>query len=173
MMTGLNQFKNLLVNKGYNTGAYTLALGALNNAGTKGGIAVSGSKMSEFRFRQDILSADWIDAEYTNQFSPGVFYTVSAGSEAGGAGYVGEFTYSSIGNVSSSTDAGAYTYAETGTTNPHAATQIATTGATTTFTYDSNGNMVVEMGSVEMGSATIYDTIMKWKWGQPPFMIQL
>ena len=34
-----------------------------------------------------------------------------------------------------------YTYEGTGYANPDAPTQIATTGATTTFTYDSNGNM--------------------------------
>ncbi|KKW19790.1 MAG: YD repeat protein [Parcubacteria group bacterium GW2011_GWA2_51_10] len=36
---------------------------------------------------------------------------------------------------------GDYAYAGTNYANPHAATQIGTTGATTTFTYDSNGNM--------------------------------
>lgn len=48
---------------------------------------------------------------------------------------------STVPFVGGSDTADLYAYASTGYANPHAVTQIATTGATTTFTYDSNGNM--------------------------------
>jgi YD repeat-containing protein len=44
-----------------------------------------------------------------------------------------------------------YTYAGTNYANPHAVTQITTTaGATTTFTYDSDGNVT------QVGTTTSY-----------------
>ncbi|MDB5264658.1 MAG: hypothetical protein JWN64_229 [Parcubacteria group bacterium] len=47
------------------------------------------------------------------------------------------YTYSSIGNITSKSDQGTYTYAETGYTNPHAATGV----ASTTLGYDADGNL--------------------------------
>lgn len=47
------------------------------------------------------------------------------------------YTYSSLGNISSSTPSGSYTYAETGYANPHAPTTI--NGVT--LSYDNNGNV--------------------------------
>jgi len=51
--------------------------------------------------------------------------------------YAHTYEYSSIGNISSSTPAGAYTYAGTNYANPHAATQIGLSSQT----YDNNGNL--------------------------------
>lgn len=47
------------------------------------------------------------------------------------------YTYSSLGNISSSTPSGSYTYAETGYANPHAPTTI--NGVA--LSYDNNGNV--------------------------------
>jgi len=47
------------------------------------------------------------------------------------------YSYSSIGNISSSTESGAYTYANTNYANPHAATEI----GTASMLYDNNGNL--------------------------------
>lgn len=46
------------------------------------------------------------------------------------------YTYNAIGNITSASDLGAYTYAGTGYANPHAVTSI---GANS-YTYDTNGN---------------------------------
>ena len=51
--------------------------------------------------------------------------------------YTYSYTYSSIGNISSSTPAGSYAYAGTNYANPHAATSI----GGVTHTYDNNGNL--------------------------------
>ncbi len=47
------------------------------------------------------------------------------------------YEYTAIGNLSSSTPAGAYTYAETGFTNPHGPTSI----GGLSLTHDNNGNL--------------------------------
>jgi uncharacterized protein RhaS with RHS repeats len=48
------------------------------------------------------------------------------------------FTYDSIGNMTSKTGAGTYTYPNPGAVRPHAVTNIGSLGA---FTYDDNGNL--------------------------------
>ncbi len=53
------------------------------------------------------------------------------------------YTYSALGNITSASDLGNYTYAQTGYTNPHAPTQIANGIATTSYSYDNNGNATV------------------------------
>ena len=47
------------------------------------------------------------------------------------------YSYDAIGNISSSTDKGTYSYAGTNYANPHAATSI----GGVTYTYDNNGNV--------------------------------
>src|SRR3989338_7158855 len=51
-------------------------------------------------------------------------------------GYNQTFTYDRIGNILTSPQ-GSYTYAETGFTNPHGATQVGSSN----LTYDNNGNV--------------------------------
>ena len=51
------------------------------------------------------------------------------------------YAYSAIGNITSKSDIGSYTYGETGYANPHAVTQVANGLATTTYSYDNNGNI--------------------------------
>lgn len=61
----------------------------------------------------------------------------STTSIASGSGYNQTFTYDMIGNLTYKSDVGAYSYASTGYTNPHAATSF----ALATSTYDNNGNL--------------------------------
>jgi YD repeat-containing protein len=49
-----------------------------------------------------------------------------------------------------------YTYAGTGYANPHAVTQIGNGTATSTFTYDNNGNLIQKTTD---GTSTTYGTI--------------
>ncbi|MBX4186875.1 MAG: hypothetical protein KW802_01270 [Candidatus Doudnabacteria bacterium] len=48
------------------------------------------------------------------------------------------YTYDAIGNISTSSDLGTYTYAGTGYANPHAVTNV----GSKTYTYDNNGNQI-------------------------------
>lgn len=63
--------------------------------------------------------------------------TSASTTAASSSPYKHVFSYTSIGNLSSSTPGGAYVYVETGTTNPHAATSV----GGTTLGYDANGNL--------------------------------
>lgn len=51
------------------------------------------------------------------------------------------YAYNKLGNILSMTGQGTYTYPETGYMNPHAVGMIGNGTATTTFSYDSNGNL--------------------------------
>ena len=52
------------------------------------------------------------------------------------------YAYDAIGNITSRSDVGIYTYAGTDYTNPHAVTSILESdGSTSTYTYDNNGNL--------------------------------
>jgi len=51
------------------------------------------------------------------------------------------YAYDALGNLSSKSDNGTYTYAGTGYANPDAVTQIAIGLSTSTFSYDNNGNL--------------------------------
>jgi len=53
------------------------------------------------------------------------------------------YAYNSLGNITSKSDVGSYTYAETNYANPHAATSI----AGMSLTYDNNGNVTAYNGS--------------------------
>jgi len=58
--------------------------------------------------------------------------------------YKQQYEYDTLGSILSwggSTVSSTFTYAGTDNANPHAVTQIATTGATTTYSYDQNGNL--------------------------------
>lgn len=79
-----------------------------------------------------------------------------------GGNYTRTLSYSAIGNILSKSDQGDYTYAETGTTNPQAVTQIVgdfgfgygyggTGNDTKDYTYDDNGNMTQELITVDGG----------------------
>ncbi len=63
--------------------------------------------------------------------------TSASTTVANSASFNHTYTYSSIGNISSSTPAGAYAYAETNYVNPHAPTTI----NGTSLGYDDNGNL--------------------------------
>jgi hypothetical protein len=59
----------------------------------------------------------------------------SSGAVSGN--FLKTYTYNAIGNIASSTDLGAYSYAGTGYANPHAPTTIGSTA----YVYDNNGNV--------------------------------
>lgn len=63
--------------------------------------------------------------------------TASTTLAIAGNNYSYTYTYDAIGNISSSTENGAYTYAGTNYANPHAVTGI----RGTTYAYDNNGNL--------------------------------
>ena len=54
---------------------------------------------------------------------------------------VKSFTYSAIGNLTSKSDVGTYSYPASGQPRPHAVTSISGGLINTTFTYDAKGNM--------------------------------
>ncbi len=56
------------------------------------------------------------------------------------------YTYDAIGNITNKSDVGSYTYAETGYANPHAVTNIGSTG----YVYDNNGNMTDDGSAIDM-----------------------
>ena len=61
--------------------------------------------------------------------------TRASTTQATSSPYLRSYTYNPLGNITSS-DLGTYTYAGTGYTNPHAVTSV----ASSTYTYDNNGN---------------------------------
>ncbi len=63
--------------------------------------------------------------------------TSASTTAASSTPYLQTYAYSPIGNITSKSDQGSYTYGETGYTNPHAATSI----ASTSLAYDTNGNL--------------------------------
>ncbi len=56
------------------------------------------------------------------------------------------FTYSAIGNLTSKSDVGTYTYPASGQPRPHAVTSISGGLINTSFTYDAKGNMTAGNG---------------------------
>ncbi len=63
--------------------------------------------------------------------------TSASTTAASSTPYTQTYSYSAIGNITSKSDVGSYTYAGTNYANPHAATSIAGTG----LVYDNNGNV--------------------------------
>lgn len=63
--------------------------------------------------------------------------TTASTTAASSTPFAHTYSYTSIGNLSSSTPSGAYTYGETGYTNPHAPTNV----GGTSLGYDNNGNL--------------------------------
>jgi hypothetical protein len=56
------------------------------------------------------------------------------------------FTYNAIGNITSKSDVGTYSYPAAGQPRPHAVTAISGGSINTTFTYDAKGNMTAGNG---------------------------
>ncbi len=71
-----------------------------------------------------------------------------------GSNYNQTYTYDAIGNITSKSDQGTYTYAGNGYTNPHAVTSI----GTATSTYDNNGNLL----AIKTNNATT--TLYTWDY---------
>jgi RHS repeat-associated protein len=57
------------------------------------------------------------------------------------------FTYDSLGNMLSKLDVGTYTYPAAGAPQPHGVASITGTPGTTSFAYDSDGNVTAETGA--------------------------
>jgi RHS repeat-associated protein len=93
--------------------------------------------------------------------------TASSTSNSGTPLYTETYTYSPLGNILSKTDQGTYSYTGSSSlyANPHAVTAIATTGATTTYTYDQNGNLTTTADTSGSGSAySIYTDSFTSGW---------
>jgi RHS repeat-associated protein len=69
--------------------------------------------------------------------------TLASTTAAANSPFRQTYSYSAIGNITDKSDVGTYTYAGTGYANPHAVTEIYN-GATTTYAYDYNGNLITE-----------------------------
>lgn len=89
-------------------------------------------------------------ARITNYLYDGLYRLLQASSTnlALSPLYTETYAYDALGNILSKSDQGTYAYSGSGYANPHALTSIATSGATTTLTYDNNGNLT------QMGPAT-------------------
>lgn len=67
--------------------------------------------------------------------------TIASTTAASSTPFRHTYTYSNIGNITNKSNTGDYSYDEIGYANPHAATEIGNGTATTTYSYDNNGNM--------------------------------
>ena len=90
-----------------------------------------------------ITDCSGTDAAKTVVFTYDDLYrlTTASTTAANSTPYLESYGYDALGNFTSKTGQGTYTYAGTNYANPHAATQIATGLATTTLAYDNNGNL--------------------------------
>jgi len=82
----------------------------------------------------DTSDAHYVDYTYDDLNR---LLTASSTKAATGVDYYQSFSYDPIGNITNKSDVGSYTYAQTGYANPHAVTAI----ASTTYSYDNNGNL--------------------------------
>lgn len=108
-----------------------------------------GGDMDEVRYFNGTTSASRILTEYNNQASTTAFYNIGVEElptaiatttillATSSYAYKLNYAYDELGNILSNTSAGTYTYGQTGYANPHAPTQV----ASTTYTYDQNGNL--------------------------------
>ncbi len=69
--------------------------------------------------------------------------SATATGAVNGQNYTQTYSYNAIGNITNSPQ-GAYTYSQTGKTNPHAVTSI----GSTTYSYDNNGNLLTVSGGL-------------------------
>lgn len=86
--------------------------------------------------------------------------TVASTTVASSTPYRQTYAYDAIGNITSKSDIGSYTYAETGYANPHAATSI--NGVT--YAYDNNGNVTDVGASVDL-TWDYMDRLTQWTDG--------
>lgn len=67
--------------------------------------------------------------------------TSASTTDAASASFIQAYVYNGIGSITNKSDVGSYSYAGTGYANPHAVTSIGDGMATTTYSYDNNGNL--------------------------------
>ncbi|PJE64919.1 MAG: hypothetical protein COU90_00165 [Candidatus Ryanbacteria bacterium CG10_big_fil_rev_8_21_14_0_10_43_42] len=113
------------------------------------GVATTTGGIQNFVYTYDnvgnitkIVDTSETDTEKTIQYVYDDLYRLTSASTTLAtttqSDYVRTYAYSSIGNITSKSDVGSYTYGETGYANPHAATDI--NGATQT--YSNSGNLL-------------------------------
>lgn len=110
-------------------------------------VSPSSSSIQDIRYTYDAVGniiqiADYsaTDAAKVVVFGYDDLYRLTSASttEADSTPFSQTYTYDPLGNMTSKSDVGSYTYAGTGYANPHAATSI----AGTTLGYDNDGNVV-------------------------------